>query len=169
MLRRLQEDSSGAGLADRQAFYDIASGRGWSARYDVNPSCRLGHSPWDITVLPPGSVAVPLADVLALAAHAGNDLFVSAPGMAFVRRLHCLGCRSTRNVGWRLSGRLDSALKCRACGGRLLAAAINTEPELAASSVGSRLLREPPSRCGFVVGDVFALRDGMAVRHFQFD
>jgi hypothetical protein len=167
LCRRLVTDGSAAdALADRQWFYDVPSGRGWSATYAPNPDCRLDHARWDIVALGSGSVEMSLRDALALGGAQADDSALSVPGQLFVHRLRCPKCAVVRRVRCRLSGRLAQR-HCVSCGAPLLIAAIDSAPRLSSDSATNAVLGQPLARRGFVAGDVISVGAPGAERHYQ--
>lgn len=168
LCRRLIEEAHAPqSLADRQWFFDLPSGRGWVSSYGMNQQCRLHHEPWAITRLGRGSVDMSLREALALAGPDAGEACLSAPGMDFLLRQRCPGCRRLRRVRARLSGRIAQRA-CDACGETLLASAIDIETGLGARNTSRAVLREPLARRGFVPGDIVALSaGGGGPRHFQ--
>jgi hypothetical protein len=167
LCRRLVADAAEtAAVADRQFFLDVSVGRGWTGVYAPNPTCRLDHSPWAITVLERGSIDMPMRDALALAGTEPAETALSAPGQVFVRRLRCPRCPNVRQVRWRLSGRLAKRL-CDACGVSMLSAVMDTETQLTMRNASAAVLQEPLARRGFVAGDLVSVGSADAARYFQ--
>lgn len=167
LCRRLNTDAAAAdALADRQWFFDVSSGRGWTGLYAPNPACRLDHTPWAITVLRSGSIDMPMRDALALAGAEPGENALFAPGQVFVCRMRCPKCRNVRRARWRLSGRLAKRL-CDACGAPMLSAVMDTETQLTMRNASAAVLQEPLARRGFVAGDLFSVSTVNAARYFQ--
>jgi Zn ribbon nucleic-acid-binding protein len=167
LLRRLAaNDSDSAELGDRQWFYDLPSGRGWTAHYASNPACRLNHAPWDVTLVRNGTLAAPLGELLALGERGQTVPALTVPGKAFVRRLRCPHCGRQSRVRWRVTGRIG-VRPCGECGAPMRAAGVDLHDALSARNTPDVVLREPLARRGFVAGDIVALVADGTPRHFQ--
>jgi ribosomal protein S27E len=167
LLRRLAAPAADrAALADTQWFYDLGSGRGWTARYAINPECRLDHERWDVVELGAGSLAMSAHDLLAHAGLPPADATLAAPGQVFVRRLRCPRCGTQRRVHHRASAR-TGPLTCSTCGSPLFAAAGDADEVLDARTTPAAVLHEPLARRGLRAGDIVELRAAGAKRHGQ--
>jgi hypothetical protein len=150
----------------RQWFYDIASGRGWTGTYTLNPACRLDHTRWAITDLARGAAGVTLREALALPGGDGADTAFMVEGQVFVRRLRCPRCAASRHTASRLHTRI-AAHRCRRCAVAMAASTADVTDVLTMRNASARALESPLSRLGLVDGDIFAVQSPAATTHYH--
>lgn len=163
--RLIAGEAAAESLADRQWFFDVPSGRGWTATYAANPECRLDHTAWEIASLARGSVDWPLRNALALCGTECAESSLSAWGQVFVRCLRCPQCGAARRVHCRLSGRLAQR-RCTRCRAPMLIAAVDSDACLSARNTTPAILDEPLASRGFVAGDIVSVGAAGAERHY---
>lgn len=166
-LRRvLSGQSPDAASRTGQWFFHVPSGRGFVGTYAPNAACRLDHSPWDITELPRRASDLPLAEALRLPAGDPMQAELTLEGQAFVHRLRCPRCGTSRWTAGRVFSRIRSR-ECRRCGVPMNASASESTDVLGVRTVPHGAVDAPLSAFGLVDGDIFSVRSCGTTRHFQ--
>ena len=164
-----------AGLTDRvlisrQVLLDASFHKHYVTSYVRNAKCRFDHQIWDIHELPcPGALS--LRDVLALATTAsGKDDHTASlrvAGSDFVQALSCTAC-GRKKQSLRLEASLRATdLKCRSCGGAMVATGFDRLERLDAGALPARVLNRSLRNLGLRDRDVICLRGPQGESNYE--
>lgn len=150
-------------LVSRELFVSAGTHRQYLATLKRSPSCRFDHETWNIEFLDDG----PLDRLIEAAGMPKRGSAIRLDGRNFVRSVSCPRC-GTRETCFALHDRLpDAARVCVRCGGNLHPSVLELFDELPIDALAPSLRERPLTARGLVPGDVFAIRAGDEVRHFE--
>jgi molybdopterin/thiamine biosynthesis adenylyltransferase len=167
---------------DKQVLVGAARHTHCVTRFRRNAACRFDHAAWHIEPLDQHAEDLSVGAAFALLATPTPLPFLATDavegrtekwpalrleGQVFVKKLTCPRCGDTRELPWRLSGRLGPDQHCARCGRRRLATAFDVVEWLRPTDLPSAALAQPLHSLGFRTADVLTVRDAKGARHFQ--
>ncbi len=163
---KLADDDTRHSLTGRQVLLDLNTHRVYITKHHRAPDCRFDHRPWVIEALMQKPGAISLGRTLrSMTPVQGARLRVH--GDAFVLRLVCPECQTTREK-LHLAARLNDAdRRCTACGARMVSAGIDTTDTLALSGLSAAQRRTSLYSIGLRSGDLFTVESDTGERHFE--
>jgi len=166
--RKLLSSNPPEQLPGDEIVIDCAHHVQYVTAFRRNPSCLFDHATWSVMSLEVEPWLASIRDMLALAngaAPAERRLRVS--GATFVRQLTCGNCGAGRET-LRMSTRLDpEMLRCRECGGALVATGHGLTDSISLAELGDRATDRSLHSIGCRVGDVIAVGNGGGERYFE--
>ena len=154
----------------RQVLWDIRHHRCLDTSYRVNPQCRFDHATWQIETLSLPRPTISLSDFFDSLRHqlAAEPQTIQVAGQSFALRLVCPACGLRRDRCIYLSRALTAnRVRCRACGGVMIATGFEIVDWLSPNKLGAQRLRRSLSSIGLAAGDVLAVRTASGCRHVE--
>ena len=170
--RKLLWELTGRVLIANQILLDILFHKHYITSYVRNAQCRFDRQIWEVQELP-RPAALSLKDVLALgAAASGNgDALpcLQVAGSHFVQALSCAACGSKKRL-LRLEASLRPAdLKCRRCGGAMVATGFDRLDRLDPGRLPWHVLARSLRSLGVREHDVVCVGGPRGERHYELE
>jgi molybdopterin/thiamine biosynthesis adenylyltransferase len=136
-----------------------------------NPRCRFDHEVWRIEPLDRRTDECTVMQALELGRNAiatDDAVALKVVDQVFARRLSCLECNTTREIGPYVFGRLDRPARvCERCGGTLHVAGFDMIEWLRASDLAPSIRDASLRSFGVRDGDVLSITGGDRTLHFE--
>ena len=132
-----------------------------------NSSCRFDHAIWHIDRLESDAHHLRIGEAFALGSLLpGGATGLRIEGRVFVKKLTCR-CGETRELFWKLSGRLGDARRCVRCQRPMQSSGLDAREWLREKDLSPEEIDQPFANFGFRSGDIFTLRSADGERHFE--